>query len=211
MFKQWAKAVFWNNTAKSFWTFGCILSAVFCLTPIATRFPQLRFIVPLCLFTIGFFASSYLEYVSLTRKLKQITTASHRYTLAGEMTNLPTECHTVVVDIYLIARNQSSDGNSIRVHTCSLNVPGASLNYLQFIEEDAGDNTYHRQSDVLNIQPKSETKPVVKAVFILTGSPYPVPQDNVCGHLEIIDIHDCKHDVEYSALLARNAPITGSM
>jgi hypothetical protein len=208
MFKQWVKAVFWSTTAKSFWTFGSIVSAAFCLTPIASRFPLLRFIVPLGLFTVSFFVSSCLEYLSLAQRLEQLTgalTLSNLQTIAGEILSLSSKRHTIVVDIYLSARNQSGEGNSIHVQTCSVDIPAASLEYLQFIQ-DAQDNIYRRPSDVFGIEPKSERKPVVRAVFTLPESPFPIPQDNVTGILKIIDIHDRKREIKYTAVLERNTP-----
>ena len=122
MVKAWLKAVFWGTTAKSFWTFGSITSAIFGLTPYASEHPLLRLEVPLSLFVVGFFVSSCIEYMSLARKLEKITSAltlTTSFTQAGEVMVLESKRHTIVADIYLTARNQSIDGNSLRVQSCT--------------------------------------------------------------------------------------------
>jgi hypothetical protein len=212
MIKTWFKAVFWGM-AKSFWTFGSIASALFALTPYASRYPLLRVIVPLSLLVMGFFVSSCREYLVLARKLKTITgalTLTTSFTQAGEIMVLESKRHTVVVDIYLTARNQSSDGNSVRVQTCILNVANASLSYLMFIESNVGSNMAFKPNDVLKIEPKAETKPIVKAVFVLSESTFPIPvvNDQIEGSLEMRDIHDTIHRVAFSAVLMRNAPVS---
>ncbi len=211
MFSKWVKAVFWGGTARSFWTFGTILSAILSLTPIGARFPELRVVVPLGLFTLGFFVSSYFVYLPPAKELEQITTAlsvTHRHTLAGEQLNETSKRHVIIADIYLTTRNQSADGNSIRVHKCSIDVSKASLKYLQFFGDAQDNMAYLRPSDVFSIQPKSENKPVVKAVFTLSESLFPIAQESVGGCLEIIDIHDRRHNIKYSSILERNAAIT---
>ncbi len=211
MFSKWAKAVFWGGTARSFWTFGTILSAILSITPIGARFPQLRVAIPLGLFIVGFFVSSYFVYLPAAKTLEQVTTAltvTHRHTLAGEQFNATSKRHAIVADIYLTTRNQSADGNSIRVHTCSIDAPEASLEYLQFFGDEQDNMAYHRPSDVFSIRPKSENKPVAKAVFTLPESPFPIAKERVTGRLEIIDIHDRRHSIEYSASLEKNKPIT---
>lgn len=118
--------------------------------------------------------------------------------------------HTIVADIYMDARNQSADGSSLRLHSSTLNVPKASPSYLMFIERNVGSSLAFKPSDLLDLAPKSEIRPIVKAVFTLPESPFPVPvpNDEISGRLEIVDIHDRKHDIGYSAILARNAPIS---
>ena len=213
MIKSWLKNVFWGSTAKGFWTFGSIVSTVFALTPYAAQHPLLRLFVPLSLFVVGFFVSSCVEYLALARKLEKITSAltlNHSHTQAGEVMVMGSKRHTVVADIYLNARNQSADSNSLRLQSCTLSIPTASLSYLMFIESNVGSNTLFRPNDVLRLDPKSEIKPLVKAVFTLPAEalfPIPLANDRVHGQLEIIDIHDSKHGIEYSAILARNAPI----
>lgn len=214
MIKAWFKVVFWG-TAKSFWTFGSIASALIALTPYASQYPLLRVIVPLSLFVIGFFVSSCREYVALAQKLEKITssvTLTAPFTQAGEVMVLESKTHTVVADIYLTARNQSTDGNSLRLQTCTLNAASASLSYLMFIGSNAGSYMVFRPSDVLKIDPKSETKPVVKAVFSVPESPFPVHVANnqIEGTLEVIDIHDSIHRIAFSAVLLRNAPISAA-
>jgi hypothetical protein len=213
MIKTWLKNVFWGSTAKSFWTFGSIISAIFGLTPYASQHPLLRLVVPLTLFVIGFFVSSCVEYIALARKLEGITSAltlSQTHTQAGEVMVLGARRHTVVADIYMNARNQSADDNSLRLRSCTVDIPTASPSYLMFIERNVGSNEAFQPSDILGLNPKSEIKPIVKAVFTLPESPFPIPipNDQVRGLLEILDIHDRKHVIEYSAMLMRNAPIT---
>ena len=213
MIKAWLKAVFWGTTAKGFWTAGSIASAVFGLTPYASQHPLLRLQVPLCLFVLGFFVSSCVEYMTLARQLQKSTTAltlTTSFTQAGEIMTLETKRHTVVADIYLTARNQSADGNSLRLLSCTLEVADASLSYLMFIESNAGSQIFFKPSDILKLDPKSETRPIAKAVFSVPESPYPIPapDDRVSGSLTVMDIHDSKHDVRFSAILLRNAPIS---
>ena len=212
MIKAWFKVVFWG-TAKSFWTFGSIASALFALTQYASQYPLLRVILPLSLLVTGFFVSSCREYVALARKLKKITSAltlSASITQAGEVMVLEAKRHTVVADIYLTARNQSADGNSLRVQSCSLDVANASLSYLMFIESNAGSHMAFTPSDILKLDPKAETKPVVKAVFSVPEFPFPVPapNDQIGGLLKVMDIHDSIYDITFSGVLLRNAPIT---
>jgi hypothetical protein len=211
MIKAWLKAVFWGTTAKSFWTFGSITSTIFGLTPYASEHPLLRLEVPLSLFVVGFFVSSCIEYMSLARKLEKITSAltlTTSFTQAGEVMVLESKRHTIVADIYLMARNQSTDGNSLRLQSCFLDVADASLSYLMFIESNAGNYIVFKPSDILKLDPKSETKPVVKAVFSVPESPFPIPapNDQVRGSLKVMDIHDSIHDVKFPAVLLRNAP-----
>jgi hypothetical protein len=212
MIKKWFKAVFWGTTAKSFWTFGSITSAIFGLTPYSSQHPLLRLEVPLSFFVIGFFASSCIEYMALARKLEKITSAitlTASMTQAGEIMVLESKRHTVVADIYLSARNQSDDGNSLRLQSCTLDVPGASLSYLMFIESNAGSSMVFKPNEVLKLDPKSETKPIVKAVFSVPESPFPIPvlNDKIVGILKVIDIHDSIHDISFCAVLQRNAPV----
>jgi len=211
MIKAWLKAVFWGTTAKSFWTFGSITSAIFGLTPYASEHPLLRLEVPLSLFVVGFFVSSCIKHMSLARKLEQITsvlTLTTSFTQAGEVMVLESKRHTTVADIYLTARNQSIDGNSPRVQSCTLDVADASLSYLMFIESNAGNYIVFKPSDILKLDPKSQTEPVVKAIFSVPESPFPIPapNDQVSGSLTVMDIHDSIHDVKFSAVLLRNAP-----
>lgn len=205
------KDIFWGGVAKSCWTLGSILAAIISLTPLVAQFPRLRFIIPLGLITFGFFVSSYYVYLSLAQELERITSSlslDHRQTIAREFLSLSSQRHTVVADIYLSARNQSADGNSICVHTYSVDIPEASLECLHFIEDKQDNmNIVRRPSDVFGIEPKSERKPVVKAVFALPESPFPIPQGSIAGLLEIIDIHDRKREIKYTAVLERNAPI----
>jgi hypothetical protein len=212
MIKTWFKLVFWGM-AKSFWTVGSIASALYAFTPSASQHPLIRVIVPLSLLVMGFFVSSCREYIVLARKLEQITgalTLTAPFTQAGEVMVPESKRHTVVVDIYLNARNQGSDGNSVRVQTCILNVASASPSYLMFIESNVGSNMAFKPSDVLRIDPRSETKPIVKAVFLLPEAPFPVPvaNDRIEGSLEVIDIQDSTYQIAFSAVLMRNAPVS---
>jgi hypothetical protein len=105
---------------------------------------------------IGFFVSSCVEYIALARKLERITSAltlSQTHTQAGEVMVLGARRHTVVADIYMNARNQSADDNSLRLRSCTVDIPTASPSYLMFIERNVGSNEAFQPSDILGLNP----------------------------------------------------------
>lgn len=211
MLKEWLVRVFWGDRARQFWTAGSILVAVIGATPYAENLGSLRSWIPLSLLIGGFLTSNFFIYRALRLELDRLTkqcSVSVLGLVTGEHTNLSTGRHALILDFVLQIKNRSGEDHSFELKRCECNVGGAlsEMHYSGFVGEAETQVAYHGPPKIWTVKAKHQSKPCIKATFLLPENPNNITQNMVTGTLYLVDIHDREYRVEAHSPIDHTAP-----